>query len=453
MKYEQAATGKRQHSVEELHDIYRQFSCQSDESGMYDQFLVPERAEGLYVWCKGQSEPYMDLGMGFSALNFGHRHPRLRSAVEEAVASIEHVHSLNSESKLLLAKALAEMTPGSPKKKVYFPVGGAMAVETAIKLARAYTGKPKIASFTGAFHGYSYGAMMVTDDAVIDKSMYAPYPGEAVRLPYADCYRCEHGGHDGRGEQGAGCRFQCLQTAEQLPSQNDDIAALIIEPVQGHAGFIVPPREFILGLKNLCQEKGILFIDDEIQVGMGRTGKFLAIEHYDVEPDIILLSKSLSGGYYPLSAVIARAEIWDRISPVASGIGSTFVNSPWATSVALEVLSIIKEDGLLKNAEKTGAYFTERLKHLERFDCIDNVTGLGLTQSLAVVKNKETREPAPDMAGKIQSEALRQHMLLCCSGVERGRIKFVLPLWVDRKDIDMIVAKLYGIVKSVVAAS
>ncbi len=444
MKYEQAATGRRQHSVGELHDMYLQFSCQCDESGMYDQFLVPERAEGLHVWFKDRSEPYLDLGMGFSALNLGHQHPRLRRAVEEAVATIEHVHSFNSESKLLLSKALAEMTPGSPKKKVYFPVGGAMAVETAIKLARAYTGKAKVASFTGAFHGYSYGAMMATDDAVIDKSLYAPYPGEAVRLPYADCYRCDHG---------SSCRFQCLQAAERRLSQDDDIAALIIEPVQGHAGFIIPPREFIFGLKNLCQERGILFIDDEIQVGMGRTGKFLAIEHYDVEPDIILLSKSLAGGYYPLSAVIARAEIWDRISPVGSGIGSTFVNSPWATHVALEVLSILKEDALLKNAEKTGAYFTERLKHLERFDCIDNVTGLGLTQSLAVVKSKETREPAPDIAKRIQSEALRQHMIVCCSGVAGDRIKFVLPLWVEKRDIDMIVAKLHGIVKSVLVTT
>ncbi len=198
MKFERSVTEKRQHSVGELHDIYRQFSCQSDESGIYDQFLVPERAEGLYVWFKDRSEPYMDLGMGFSALNFGHQHPRLRRAVEEAVRTLEHVHSFNSESKLLLSKALAEMTPGSPKKKVYFPVGGAMAVETAIKLARAYTGKTRVASFTGAFHGYSYGAMMVTDDAVIDKPLYAPYPGEAVRLPYADCYRCEHGDHDDR---------------------------------------------------------------------------------------------------------------------------------------------------------------------------------------------------------------------------------------------------------------
>ncbi len=450
MKYEQTATGRRQHTVDELHEIYRRFSTQSDESGLYDQFLVPERAEGLHVWFKDRSEPYLDLGMGFSALNFGHQHPRLRKAVAEAVATIEHVHSFNSESKLLLSKALAEMTPGSPNKKVYFPVGGAMAVDTAVKLARAYTGKTKVASFTGAFHGLSFGAMMLTDDAVIDKSMYAPYPGEAVRLPYADCYRCEHGDH---GSQGSKCRFQCLQTAEQRLRQDDDIAALIIEPVQGHAGFIVPPEEFIFGLKNLCLERGILFIDDEIQVGMGRTGKFLAIEHYGVEPDIILLSKSLAGGYYPLSAVIARADIWDNISPAGSGIGSTFVNSPWATQVALEVLSVIEEDGLLKNAEKIGAYFTERLKHLEQFDCIDNVTGLGLTQSMAVVKSKETKEPAPEMSKRIQSEALRQHMIVCCSGVERDRIKFVLPLWVDRRDIDMIVAKLYRIVKAVVATS
>lgn len=444
MKYELPETEKREYSIEELHDMYMEFSCQCDESGLYDQFLVPERAEGLYVWFKDQSEPYIDLGMGFSALNFGHQYPSIRRAVEEAIKVIDHVHSFNSESKLLLSKALAEKTPGSQNKKVYFPVGGAMAVETAIKLARAYTGKTKIASFTGAFHGYSYGAMMLTDDSIIDKSLYAPYPGEAVRLPYADCYHCD---------DSSKCHFQCLKVAEQRLSEDGDIAALIIEPIQGHAGFIIPPSEFVVGLKKLCQERGILFIDDEIQVGMGRTGRFLAIEHYDIEPDIVLLSKSLAGGYYPLSAIVARAEIWDSISPIGSGIGSTFVNSPLATRIALEVLRILEEDGLMENAVSAGVYFTKKLKKLERFDNIDNVTGLGLTQSFAVVKSKVTREPAPEIAGEIQSEALRQGMLICRGGAERDRIKFTLPLWIKREDMDMITKKLEGVIKSVVAES
>ena len=442
MSHKRSVAEKRKYSSDELQDIYNRFSCQCDESGMYDQFLVPERAEGLYVWFKDQSEPYMDLGMGFSALNFGHQHPRIRRAAEEAIRTIDHIHSFNSESKLLLSKALAEKTPGTPNKKVYFPVGGAMAVETAIKLARAYTGKTRLACFTGAFHGYSYGAMMVTDDAIIDKPQYTPYPGEVVRLPYADCYHCA---------SHSDCRYQCLRVAEQRLGQDKDIAALIIEPVQGHSGFIIPPGEFIFGLKKLCQERGILFIDDEIQVGMGRSGRLLAVEHSDVEPDIILLSKSLAGGYYPLSAVIARAEIWDCISPTGSGIGSTFVNSPLATHIALEVLRVLEEDGLIENAERVGAYFTEKLKYLERFGNIDNVTGLGLLQSFAVVKSKETKEPAPEIARKIRSEALRQHMIVLCSGIEQDRIKFTLPLWVNREDIDMIIERLQDIMESVVA--
>jgi 4-aminobutyrate aminotransferase/(S)-3-amino-2-methylpropionate transaminase len=443
VNYEPAAIDGPQYSVDELHDIYRQFSCQCDESGLYDQFLVPERAEGFHVWFKGHDEPFLDLGMGFSALNFGHHHPAIREAAEEAIGRIDHVHSFNSESKLLLSKALAEMTPGSPDKKVYFPVGGAMAVETAIKLARAYTGKTRIASFTGAFHGYFYGAMMVTDDGVIDKPQYSPYPGEALRLPYADCYHCS---------SHANCRLQCLLAAEQRLRQDDDVAALIIEPVQGHAGFVIPPREFLIGLMGLCRERDILFIDDEIQVGMGRTGKFLAIEHSDVEPDIVLLSKSLAGGYYPLSAVIARSDIWDHISPAGSGIGSTFVNSPLGTHIALKALSVLEKEGLLANAGRVGAYFTGRLNSLERFGCIGNVTGLGLTQSFAVVKSKETRQPAPEVAAAIQSEALRQRMIVCRSGVERDRIKFTLPLWVDRDTVDTIVERLHGIVQAAVTA-
>ena len=427
------------YNIEELHNMYDQFSCQCDETGMYDQFLVVERAEGLYVWFKGESDPYLDLVMGFAALNLGHQHPRVREAIEEAVRNIDYIHSFNSESKILLSKVLAEKAPGTANKKVYFPVGGAMAVETSIKLARAFTKKPKIASFTNAFHGYSYGAMMITDDSIINKRQYAPFPGEGVRIPYADCYRCEH----------ARCSYQCLQVAEQCLSQNNDIAGLIIEPVQGHAGFIVPPKKFIIGLKELCQDNNILFIDDEIQVGMGRTGRMFAIEHFNVEPDIILLSKSLAGGYYPLSAVIARAEIWDCISPIGSGIGSTFVNSPLATYIALQVQRILEEEHYIENADRIGVYFTKELKSLERYENIDNVTGLGLTQSFEVVKNKETKEPAPEIAKEIQSEALRRRVIVYVAGVNRRRIKLILPLWVTKKDIDMLIRKLQDIIESV----
>ena len=423
--------------IEELHNMYDQYSCQCDETGMYDRFLVVERAQGLNVWFKGESKPYLDLVMGFASLNLGHQHPRVKEAVVEAISNIDHIHSFNSESKILLSKILSEKAPGNFRKKVYYPVGGAMAVDTAIKLARAFTKKPRIASFTGAFHGLSYGAMMATDDPIINKWQYEPYPGEAVRLPYAYCYRCEH----------SRCRFQCLKAAEQLLNQNNDIAALIIEPIQGHAGFIIPPREFIVGLKELCQVNDILFIDDEIQVGMGRTGRMFCIEHFDVEPDIILLSKSLAGGYYPLSAVIARAEIWDCISPAGSGIGSTFVNSPLGTYIALQVQKILEEENYIKNAYRIGAYFTKELKRFERYQNIDNVSGLGLIQSFEVIKNKKTRETAPAIAKKIQSEALKQRVIINVTGIEKSRIKFTLPLWVTREDIDIIVAKLEDIME------
>lgn len=434
-----AITAIGDYGTEELYDMYQQFCCQCDETGMYDQFLLVERAEGLNVWFKGESKPYLDLVMGFSALNLGHQHPRVKKAVEEAIRQIDHIHSFNSESKILLSRILAEKAPGNNDKKVYFPVGGAMAVDTAIKLARAFSGKSRIASFTNAFHGYSYGAMMVTDDPIINKWQYGPYPGEAVRLPYADCYHCQH----------AICNYQCLQIAEQCLTENNDIAALIIEPIQGHAGFIIPPREFIVGLKKLCQVNNILFIDDEIQVGMGRSGRMFGIEHFDVEPDIILLSKSLAGGYYPLSAVIARSEIWDSISPAGSGIGSTFANNPLGTYVALQVQKILEEEHYVENAERIGAYFTAELKRLERYQNIDNVTGLGLIQSLEVVKDKKTREPAPEIAKEIQSEGLKQRVILYVAGIDQNRIKFTLPLWVDHSDIDMIMSKIRDIIRRV----
>ena len=432
-----------EYSVNELHQIYDEYCCHCDETEMYDTFLVVEKAEGLQVWFKGKSEPYLDLVMGYSALNLGHQHPRVREAVERAVKTIDHIHSFNCESKILLSKALVAKVPAHANKRVYFPIGGAMAVETAVKLARAYTKKTKIVSFNGAFHGYSYGAMMITDGAFIDKKQYAPYPGEEISLPYADCYHCD--------EQ-AKCTFQCLSVAEQCLSQDKDIAGLVVEPIQGAAGFIIPPKEFIIGLKKLCHDKSVLFIDDEIQVGMGRSGRMFAIEHFNVEPDMILLGKSLAGGYYPLSAVIARAEIWDTISPTGSTFGSTFSNSPLGAYIALQVQRILQEEHYIENADRFGAYFTEELRLFERYENIDNVTGLGFTQSFEVVKSKRTKEPAPEIAKKIQSEALRRRVIICVGGVNHNRIKFTLPLWGQKEDIDMIIKKLQVILESVVSS-
>lgn len=429
------------YSIGELRQMHEQYCCLCDESAMYDRFLIVEKAEGLYVWFKDEKEPYLDLVMGYAALNFGHRHPQVTEAVEEANKSIDHIHSFNCESRILLSKILAEKAPGPSNKRVYYPVGGAMAVETSIKLARAYTGKTKIASFKKAFHGYSYSAMMVTDESFINKRQYVPFPGEVIWLPYADCYNCE---------KRSDCSFQCLREAELLLGRDKDIAAMVVEPVQGAAGFVVPPKDFIAGLKKLCRDNDVLFIDDEIQVGLGRTGRMYAIEHFNVEPDIILLGKSLSGGSYPLSAVIAREEIWDCISPTGSAIGSTFANNPFGTYIALQAQRILEEEHLIENAGEIGSYFTEELRRLERFKYIDNVTGLGLTQSFDVVKSKDTRAPAPEIARKIQSEALKRRMIIYVGGADKNRIKLTLPLWIKEEDIDMIVEGLTGVLKTVV---
>ena len=185
---------------------------------------------------------------------------------------------------------------------------------------------------------------------------------------------------------------------------------------------------------------------------MGRSGRMFAIEHFNVEPDMILLGKSLAGGYYPLSAVIARAEIWDTISPTGSTFGSTFSNSPLGAYIALQVQRILQEEHYIENADRFGAYFTEELRLFERYENIDNVTGLGFTQSFEVVKSKRTKEPAPEIAKKIQSEALRRRVIICVGGVNHNRIKFTLPLWGQKEDIDMIIKKLQVILESVVSS-
>ena len=425
-------------NISELNKLYNRFCCHCDETVMYDQFLVVERAEGLHVWFKGEKDPYLDLVMGYSATNFGHKYPQIRKIVEEAIKKIDHIHSFNCEDKILLSKLLAEKVSRDNNRKVYFTVGGAMAVEVAIKLARAYKKKEKIVSFKGGFHGYSLGAIMLTDEKFVKKEQYSPYPGESVILPYANCYRCEY-----RND----CSFECLKEIEDYLQQDiSEIAAMIVEPVQGGAGFIIPPKEFIVGLGNLCEKYNIILIDDEIQVGLGRTGRMFAIEHFNVEPDIILLGKSLAGGYYPLSAIIARSEIFDSISPEGSAIGSTFGNSPVGTHIALRVMQILKKENLLENAERVGDYFTRELKEFEeRYECVDNVTGIGLAQSFEIVENKKTKNPDRLRAEMIKSEALKQKVIIYTAGTEHNRIKFTLPLWVTKEDVDMIIEKLHNV--------
>lgn len=422
-------------SVEALQKAYEDYCCKSDETAMYDRFLVVESTEGCYVRFKDDPDPYLDLVMGYSATNFGHRHPKIVEAVHRAVDSIDHVHSFNSEAKIRVSERLARMFPGHPPVRVYFPVGGAMAVENAIKISRAATGRKKIASFEGAFHGYSYGAMMVTDRAFVDLDRYAPMPGPELRLPYGNCWPC-----DSKDKEKV--IRERLGQIDRMLAADGDVAAVILEPIQGANGFIIPEASFVRGVREITRKHGILLIDDEIQVGLGRAGRMFAITHFDVEPDLILLGKSISAGYYPTSVVMAQAALFDRINPARSGIGSTFGNNPLGLAIVDAVLHLIETEGWFRGVEEKGEALTAELYQLEKYPFVENVTGLGLAHSFAIVKDKASHTPDPERAARLQSEALRQKVLLYVAGKTKNRIKLFLPVTVTLEELRHVAMRL-----------
>ncbi len=413
---------------------------------MYDQFLVAESTEGMYVRFKDHAEPFLDLVMGYSATNFGHRHPAIVAAVHKAVDRIDHVHSFNCEAKIRVSAKLAQWVPGRPDVRTYFPVGGAMAIENAIKIARAATGRTKIASFEGAFHGYSYGAMMVTDRAFVNLDQFAPMPGPEIRLPYGATWPCP-------ADQVESEVDHRLEHIDHVLSSDPDIAAVIFEPVQGANGFLIPEKRFVRELWEITRRRGVLFIDDEIQVGVGRCGRMFAIDHFGVQPDIIVMGKSITAGYYPTSAVIARAELFDRIPPKRSGIGSTFGNNPLGLAIVEAVLDLIHQDRLFDEVEAKGDAFTAALRQMERYPFVANVTGLGLAHSFAVVKDCVDNLPDPDLAARLQVEALRRHILLYVAGTQKNRVKLFLPVTVTRDEMASVVARLGEVLAEVAAQS
>ena len=317
-----------------------------------------------------------------------------------------------------------------------------MAVEAAIKLARAATGRKKIASFEGAFHGYSFGAMMVTDRAFANLEQYGPLPGPEIRLPYGNVWPAT-------GADAERCVQQRLAQIEDLLREDPDVAAVILEPVQGANGFIVPEKSFVQGVRALTQKYGVLLIDDEIQVGLGRTGRMFAIAHFDVVPDMILLGKSLSAGYYPVSAVLARREVFDRVGPKRSAIGSTFGNNQFGLAIVDAVLELIESEELFTGVEERGAAFTARLRELEQFPFVENVSGLGLTQSFAIVADKNSHRADPERAARIQSEALRQKVLLYVAGKHKNRIKLFPPVTISPDECGAVVNRLARILQAV----
>jgi 4-aminobutyrate aminotransferase len=373
---------------------------------------------------------FLDFMAGIAVASTGHAHPVVVKAVQDAAARFLHICGTDFyyEPMAALSERLAKVAPGTSKKRVFLSNSGTEAVEGAIKLARFATGRSGIVAFKGAFHGRTYGALSLTSSKVKQRAGFGPFLPDVHHVPYAYCYRCEF------GKTFPSCELFCARAIEDdLLARHvspKNVAAIFVEPVQGEGGYIVPPPGYLKSLRELCDRHGILLVFDEIQSGIGRTGKMFAAEHFGVEPDILLSAKGLASGM-PLGAIIAREKImtWESGSH-----GSTFGGNPVCCAAALATLDVV-EGGLVENARVMGERLLAGAKGLmARHARIGDVRGLGLMIGLEFVKDRKTRVPDPDLVRKIELESFARGLLLLSCG--KSTIRLAPSLGIDQPDVD-----------------
>lgn len=406
--------------------------------------LAVARGEGMYVY-DVDGRRYLDFTAGIAVTATGHCHPRIVEAIERQARTLLHMSGTDFYygPQVELARRLAEAAPGPAAKRVFFTNSGAEAVEAALKLARYATGRPRFLAFQGAFHGRTFGALAVSASKAVHTRGFAPLLPQVTHVPYASCYRCAY------HLTYPGCGVNCVEAIERLYFQKlvppDEVAAVIVEPIQGEGGYLVPPAEFLPRLRELCDRHGILLIADEVQTGMGRTGRLFACEHAGVAPDIVVLAKGLASGL-PLGAMIARSALMTW-GPGAHA--STFGGNPVACAAALATLDLL-EGGLVANAAAVGAHLLARLKAFtstNRF--VGDVRGVGLMVGMELVKNRTTREPAVRERDRVIQKAFERGLLLLGCGT--SAIRFCPPLIVTREQVDEAVAILDACLAEVMA--
>jgi len=394
--------------------------------------IFAAKSEG--VWIEDvDGNRYLDFAGGIGCLNAGHRHPLVTKALHEQVDRFLHLcfGVTPYESYIALAEKLNALAPISGQKKTMFINSGAEAVENAVKIARAYTKRPAVIAFEDAFHGRTLLTMTLTSKINPYKAGFAPFAPEVYRIPYAYCYRCSY------SKTYPSCEMFCAKHLEDTFRRvvgAESVAAIIAEPVLGEGGFVVPPKEFFPVLREICDKYGIVLIADEVQSGIGRTGKFFAIEHFGVEPDLITTAKSLGGGL-PIGGVTGRAEIMDAAIP--GGLGSTFAGNPAACAAALASLEAIDKDGLLARSTAIGKRFVERVKGWQqKWSLIGEVRALGGMCALELVRDRETREPAGAETKELAHYAYEHGLITITAGTLGNVMRILVPLVISDAQFD-----------------
>ena len=388
--------------------------------------LVVDRAQGSEVW-DVDGRRYIDFMAGVAVLNVGHRHPRVQAAVEEQISKFWHIclSDFYYPQAVTLAEKLQSIAPLSEKTKVYLSNSGTEAVESAIKLAMYHTGRTRFIGFLGAFHGRTLGSLSFTASKAVQRANYLP--GVRVHhIPYPNDYRPVL-----NGKPGADYGETVVDYLEEQIFYNmlapTDVAGILVEPIQGEGGYIVPSAGFFPRLRELCDKYGILLMLDEIQSGAGRTGKWWAVEHENVEPDIVCFAKGVTSGM-PIGGIIARDSLmtWGRGSH-----GSTFGGNPVAAASALATLEVIEQEGLMAQATDTGEFIMDALAEMEaRHPSIGQTRGRGLMVGIEFVKDRETKERAVDMRDHIIQRAFEMGLLLIPCGT--NAIRMTPPLNIER---------------------
>lgn len=375
----------------------------------------------------------IDFAGGIGVNNVGHSHPKVVAAIKDQADKFIHTcfHVAPYESYIELAAQLNELAPGDFDKMTMFTNSGAEADENAIKIARYATKRPAVIAFDNSFHGRTNLAMGMTSKVKPYKLGFGPFAPEIYRAPYAYCYRCPF------GLKHPECKAACANYLEEFFISHvaaEQTAAIIAEPIQGEGGFVTPPPEYFPKLKAICEKYGILLIIDEVQTGMGRTGKLFAIDHWGITPDIITSAKSLAGGM-PLGAVIGRADVMNQ--PHVGGLGGTYSGNPLSCRAALAVLEIFTKDGLLKQAELLGDRLRKRFIGMqERFELIGEVRGMGSMLALELVRDRETKEPAPDEAKKLINICFEKGLVIVICGTHSNVIRFLMPLIITDEQLE-----------------
>ncbi|MGB6348093.1 MAG: 4-aminobutyrate--2-oxoglutarate transaminase [Methyloceanibacter sp.] len=381
--------------------------------------IYAKRAKNAEIWSE-DGRRYVDFGAGIAVVNTGHQHPRIVAAVEEQMQAFSHVcfQITPYESYVRLAERLNALAPVVGPAKTMLVSTGAEAVENAVKVARAYTGRPGIVSFSGGFHGRTHMGMALTGKVVPYKKGFGPFPAEIYNVAFPNIY------HGVSGEQS----LDALKALFKYTADPSSIAAIIIEPVQGEGGFYIAPFDFLRDLRTLCDEHGILLIADEIQTGFARTGKIFGLEHSGIKADVVTMAKGLAGGL-PLSAITGRADVMDASAP--GGLGGTYAGNPVACAAAHAVLDVIEEEKLCDRANAIGKIILDRcnqLKSRSNLNCVGDVRGLGAMCAIELVKDAASGEPAPQLTQALTKIASDNGLILLSCGTYGNVIRFLVPL-------------------------